>query len=312
MKDLLIGAADLYDWSKIKVWATSARKSGFTGDIVLLTYRVSGDVVPNAEKLGIDVYQIDYDAFGGAITHNANGRDTQAHQMRFFHMWQYLASDDRYKEYRHIISTDVRDVWFQNNPSIWLTDLDKAQQKITGSDSLPIPLVASSEGLLYKDEPWGADNMQNGFGPIVWNVAQHWQIFNVGVLAGPSQRMMGLFLTLYNMTVGRYIPSDQSAYNILVKETMESMFYKTTHEDSWACQCGTMLDPSKKELWSNALNKLPHVKTDIYGDPSNGGQSTSAEPIISVCGDNRRSKFAIVHQWDRVPQLKLYVESLYA
>lgn len=281
MKDLLIGGADLYDWSKIKVWATSARQSGFTGDIVLLTYRVSDDVVPNAEKLGIEVYQINHDPFGRAISHNAGGRDTQAHQMRFFHMWQFLSTNDTWKNYRCVITTDVRDVLFQKNPSEWLTD---------NSDMFMNNIVASSEGIQFKNELWNADNFINGFGPLVYDIAKEWTVYNVGVLAGNSYEMMGLCLILYNLTVGRYIPSDQSAYAILINSIMKNNVYLTDHSVNWAAQCGVMLDPEKVQYKPYITDPIPLIENGVvYSMPS-------------------KRPFTIVHQYDRVPELKLLYE----
>lgn len=277
--DLLIGAADLYDWSKIRVWAQSARDSGFTGEIALLTYRINADVLENAKKLNVDVYKIEHDPFGVVIDHNIRGRDTQSHQMRFFHAWQLLVTDDYWKKFRYVISTDVRDVYFQRNPSEWLRRHEDELSVYTGKS-----LVASSEGIRYKNESWGADNMLNGFGPLVYDVAKEWTIHNVGVVAGLSEQVMGLFLTLYNMTHQRYIPSDQSAYNILVNQTMQTNFLTTTHADDWACQCGTMMDHTKQHLQKVADDPLPGL---------NG---------YEVCNINN-TPFTIVHQYDRNPSI---------
>lgn len=286
--DLLIGAADLYDWSKIRVWAQSVRDSGFDGTIALLTYRVGADVVENASKFGVDLYQIDHDPFGRPIEHNTRGRDTQAHQMRFFHAWQLLATDDYWKQFRYVISTDVRDVYFQRNPSAWLREKENYLSVFTGKN-----LVASSEGITYGKEAWGADNMLNGFGPLVYDVAKNWTIYNVGVVAGLSEQMMGLFLTLYNMTHQRYIPSDQSAYNILVNQTMAHNFMTTNHNDDWACQVGTVADPTKPHLLNTADDPLPKIQSNM---------------VI-----NERGKpFTIVHQYDRNPTiLRDIVEAKY-
>jgi hypothetical protein len=285
--DLLIGAADLYDWSKIKVWARSARDSGFDGEIALLTYRVAPDVVENAKNYGVDIYQIDHDPFGRPIDHNAKGRDTQAHQMRFFHAWQLLTTDDYWKKFRYVITTDVRDVYFQKNPSAWLRDRNELSV-FTGHS-----LVASSEGIRYKNESWGADNMLNGFGPLVYETAKEWTIYNVGVVAGLSEQMMGLFITLYNMTHQRYIPSDQSAYNILVNQTMKGNFLPTTHDDDWACQCGTVADPSKPHLWNVLDEPRPKIQSNM---------------VINEEG----VPFTIIHQYDRNPTiLRDIVEAKY-
>jgi hypothetical protein len=286
--DLLIGAADLYNWSKVKVWAQSARDSGFTGEIALLTYRVDPDVVENAKQYGVDVYQIDHDPFGRPIDHNTRGRDTQAHQMRFFHAWQLLHTDNYWEKFRHVIITDVRDVYFQRNPSQWLRSKENYLSVFTGTS-----MIASSEGIRYKNEAWGADNMLNGFGPLVFEAAKEWTIYNVGVVAGVSHQMMGLFLTLYNMTHQRYIPSDQSAYNILVNETMSSNFVTTTHADDWACQCGTVADPTKSHL----IDKLDDPRPKIQGGV-----------LINEAG----TPYTIIHQYDRNPTiLRDIVEAKY-
>jgi hypothetical protein len=288
-KDLLIGAADLYGWDQIKVWARSIKESGFTGDVILLAYRIQPDVIENCEKLGIEVYQIGHDSFGQAILHNSRGRDTQAHQMRFFHAWQFLNEGNNWENYTHVMITDVRDVWFQKNPQEWLTPkygVSRLDHSFTAQS-----FIASSEGIKYGDEPWGADNMLNGFGPIVLETAKDWTIYNVGVVVGKSRDMMGLFLTLYNMTVGRYIPSDQSAYNILVNETMPRNFLKTQHSDGWACQCGTVLDPEKAHYVPYLVDTQPRVVNGV---------------VLSMPYEK---PFHIVHQWDRVPEIKQIVES---
>jgi len=289
-KDLLIGAADLYDWSKINNWARSARESGFTGDIALLTYRVSENVPLRAKELSIDVYQIDHDPYGQAISHNTQGRNTQSHQMRFFHAWQLLWTDELYKNYNHVIMTDVRDVIFQKNPSEFFILGNKTPilNNLTG-----YRFVASSEAIQYKNEPWGADNMMNGFGPLVWEMAKEWKIYNVGVVAGISRNMMGLFLNLYTMTVGRYIPSDQSAYNILVNLTNADQFYQTGHSDNWAAQLGTTLDPQKSHYDSLLVEVKPMVRDGLVYN-------------------QRGQLFHIVHQWDRVPGLNETINQRYS
>jgi hypothetical protein len=282
-KDLLMGAADLYDWSKIKVWANSIRESGFDGDVVLLAYRIGNDVVEQCAKLNIDVYQMEHDAFGGPIKHNDKGRDTQSHQLRFFHAWQFLATDDNWKNYRNVLMTDVRDVYFQKNPFEFLDgwSQNSVVQALT-------EIVASSEGIKYKDEPWGNDNMLQGFGPLVQSQAEEWTIYNVGVVAGSSQDIMGLCLTIYSMTTGRYIPSDQSAYNILVNQS-PIKFNRFGHGNYWACQCGTTLDPTKSHY------VLVEQKPKVVGDK-----------VLNYFDQ----EFLIVHQYDRVPELQ-FIEKKY-
>jgi hypothetical protein len=284
MKDLIIGAVDLYSWDKINAWAISIRESGFAGDVVLLAYRVSDTVIENAKKLNITVYKIEHDSFGNAINHTAGGRDTQCHQLRFFHAWQLLSQGD--EQYNNVIMTDVRDVIFQSNPSTYLSRYQQLNIK---------PLIlASSEGITFGNEPWNTDNLIRGFGPFLQQASLNWPVYNVGVLAGNAQLMKNLFLSIYQMTYNRYIPSDQSAYNVLLQEgLMVNRFLPTTHRNAWACQCGTMLDPEKAHYQPVLMDPAPIIR--------DGRVYNYADDL-----------FTIVHQWDRVPELKSAIERRYA
>ena len=104
--------------------------------------------------------------------------------------------------------------------------------------------------------------------------------------------MMGLFLTLYNMTHQRYIPSDQSAYNILVNDTVPQNFLRTSHGDDWACQCGTVADPTKPHLWPLLDDPAPIVNNTEVVNASN-------------------VPYTIIHQYDRVPEINKIIEAKY-
>lgn len=283
MSNLLIGGSDLYDWSQVKTWVRSARDSGHDGDIAIIVYRMGNpeEYVREAQKYGVDLYQIDTDQYGRPINHNDRNRDTQSHQMRFFHMWQFL--QEEWKNYDWVVTTDIRDVYFQKNPFDFLAHF---------YPKLGTRILASSEGITYGNEQWGLNNMLNGFGPIVTHYAKEWQIYNVGVMAGRSEQMKNMFWKIYNLTVGRYIPSDQSAYNVLVNMTDENRFLKLDHDFGWACQCGTTLDPEKSHYFDKLESKRPQIQEgkacNSYGDP-----------------------YVIVHQYDRVPELKRNIGALY-
>jgi len=280
MRDLLIGAADLYNWDKVKIWVQSARQSGFSGDIVLLGYRLTKDVATNAKQYGVDVYEIDYDSFGNPIVHEGSGIPTQCHQLRFFHAWQFLL--ENHTKYNNVIITDVRDVVFQKNPSEYLLSVLTDEQ----------PILISSEGILFKDEPWNLQNLIKGFGPIIAEQLRDKVAHNVGVLAGKSLAMKNLFLSLYSNTVGRYVPSDQSSFNILLYEGLLTSYISSNHNDSWACQCGVTLDPEKPYYIPLLLEPQSVIKDGLVYN-------------------HKGELFHIVHQWDRIPQLKSYIQGKY-
>jgi len=189
MNDLLFGASDLYTWDKIKPWAQSIRDSGFDGEVVLLVYRADMDMfAKEAAKLDIQIMHTDSDNHGRPIDHNAGGRDTQCHQMRFFHLWQFLSADTM-DMYDRVITTDVRDVIFQRNPSEWLDDHMTTRWQV----------VAPSEGILYKNEHWNKDNMLQGFGPYVLEYAKNHTVYNVGTIAAGAEAMRDLALLIFSM-----------------------------------------------------------------------------------------------------------------
>ncbi len=280
MRDLLIGAADLYGWDKIRIWAKSARESGFSGDIVLLGYRLAPSVLEHAREYDIDVYQIDYDSFANPIVHEGSGIPTQCHQLRFFHAWQFLV--ENHANYDNVIITDVRDVVFQTNPSDYL-------KTVLTND---VPYVVSSEGITFANEPWNYNNLVLGFGAIIAEQLRGEIAHNVGILAGKSYAMKNLFLSLYSNTFGRFIPSDQSSFNILLHQGLLTSCVKTNHNDNWACQCGVVLDPEKSRYIPFLLEPQPVIKDGLVYN-------------------HKGELFHIVHQWDRVPELKSIVEKRY-
>jgi hypothetical protein len=80
---------------------------------------------------------------------------------------------------------------------------------------------------------------------------------------------------------------DQAALNILLSlEPYKSITKFNTHEDDWACQCGTTVDPNKIDVFrGNFLVKTEPVWRDndsVY--------------------NNKDDKYVLVHQYNRVPE----------
>lgn len=287
MKDLLFGAADNYTWSQIKPWAKSIRDSGFDGDVLLLVYRGNlEEIALEASEFDISVFTTKHDMWGKPIDHNARGRDTQSHQMRFWHLFEYL-DDEEVERYRYIICTDVRDVIFQRNPSEFL------RRRMVDFRSSRV-IIAPSEGLRYCDEPWGADNLRNGFGPHMSKRAENYEIFNVGTIAGSAKAIRDLAFILYTMGESRFIPNDQSGFNLLVNGNLLNVD-RVSHDEGWACQCGVMADPEKIEVFRpHLLAPEPTFDDDGYAFTSTG------------------EKYYLLHQWDRVPSISGKIETRYA
>jgi hypothetical protein len=278
MKDLIVGCATNYDWSKLKYWVNSINRSGFDGDKVLILMNCDKDTVKKISDSGFSIIAFNQDA-NGNLSYNSN---MMVHVERFFHIYQLL----RDNEYRYVITTDVKDVVFQRNPSKWL------------EENLPEgveDLVFSSESMKYKDEPWGNQNLLETFGPQIYEDFKNHTIFNVGVLAGHGYAMKDLMMNIFASCMHRPIKiCDQSTFNFLISQhpyLSTSMYTKS--EDGWACQLGTTADPSKLEQFRPFLLE-PSPKME-------GDKVLTSEGI----------EYTIVHQYDRVPEWKKVIEAKY-
>jgi hypothetical protein len=277
MKDLIIGCSTNYDWSKLKYWINSINKSGFEGDKVMILMNCDKETVQKVVDAGFGVIGFNKDENG-----NLNYSSSMpVHTERFLHIYNYLKD----KDYRYVITTDVKDVVFQKNPIEFLE-----------AECISKNLVFASESILYKDEPWGDQNLKETFGPFIYEQFKNNEIFNVGVLAGHGYAIRDLALNIFVACLNRPIPiCDQSTFNFMISQNpYTSLSRYCFSEDGWAAQLGTTGDPSKASQFDPVLlEPKPKFKGDIV--------TTS-----------KGKEFYIVHQYDRIPELKKLIEEKFA
>jgi hypothetical protein len=285
LTDILIGAADLLSMDQIRPWVKSARASGFEGDIYLICYRIGDDIRLEAPKYGVELYEVEHTPYGTPIQHSAPGTPTQAHNMRFYHAWELLTRLGA-ENYDFVIMTDARDVYFKRNPSAYL------RYQLASSE---YDFIAPYESIQFAQEEWNANNIIQGFGQVHWEVAaKNWGVYNVGTIAGRAQAMRDLFQTIFAMTEGRYYPSDQSSWNVLVHGLLADRMFIARERDAWAAQCGTTLDPTKAYLWERLTEARPRI--------------VGPERVVV---NSLHQDFVMVHQWDRCPELKDFINERY-
>lgn len=283
-KDLVIGSITGYDFSKIEPWVNSLDRSGFSGTKAMLCYNVDFDTVSQLIQRNYTVF-----AFAKDETHRRfyykDGFSIVVE--RFLHLWHFLK---KYKgEYRYIITTDVKDVIFQTNPSVWLEQNIKDKK-----------INVACESIKYKDEAWGKNNMTKSFGTTLYDHVKDNLIYNCGTLSGEFDTMLDLFLNIYmvcnstaHVTEGGGGP-DQAALNILLgMEPYKSITNFAMSEDGWAAQLGTT-GPQVKVIYENYLVEKSPVFIDDIVYTSDG-----------------KKPFALVHQYDRVPELKIKLDRKY-
>jgi hypothetical protein len=283
MKDIVVGCITGYTFDKIKPWVNSLDRSGFDGVKAMICYNVDYETVEELVKRNYTVL-----AFGK----NDNLKRFEYKENfsivveRFLHLWYLLKKFEG--QYRYIISTDVKDVIFQSNPSEWMEkNMDEAQINV------------ACESIRYKDEDWGNHNLFKAFGPLVHDHVKDRVICNAGTVSGKFDTMLDFFLNVYllcngtsHFTEGGGGP-DQAAVNVLLNmKPYRDITRFTASEEGWAAQLGTT---------------GPHI-VGKYAD-----KLVEKTPILvdNVVCTSDGTPFVMVHQYDRVPEWKEIIEKKY-
>lgn len=286
-KDLIIGGASNYTYDQVKYWINSIQRSGFSGDIVLaVTNMKNADLEKIAEK-GVQILAYGQKDSEGNYVSNSN---MPPHVERFFHIWNFLT---QCRAYRYVITTDVRDVVFQKNPSTYLENSMNMHS-----------LIAAGEGLKYQDEPWGNNNYMQAFGPFFHNQMKDNEIFNVGVIAGEHYKVKDLLLLIMQLSVNRPISIvDQAVYNFILRLNSfynETLF--TGNDSEWAVNLGTTL--SAIQSGAGDIGQRNDMTSQIlYSTKYLAKQPIIDNDVIGNC--------VIVHQYDRVAGLAEKIRAKY-
>jgi hypothetical protein len=104
--------------------------------------------------------------------------------------------------YDKVLITDIRDVYFNNNPF----------------DSLPlISILATSEEIIYENEEWNKNHVHYNLGLIGLETLLDKPVYNVGVFGGGYELVKEICADIYLMSVGKYKVADQTSYNYLIQ-----------------------------------------------------------------------------------------------
>ena len=187
-------------------------------------------------------------------------------------------------EYRFVVTTDVKDVYFQLDP------FDYIEKSMPPGSTTK--LIIASEGLRYKDEPWGDENLKQAYGSYVYEEFKNNTIYNVGTFGGVSEYVKDMVFNIFTNAINRPIPiCDQAVFNVLIgTQPFKDICYPC---DDWACEAGTVADPTKIDKFRPNL--------------------LCYEPVFEdgIVYTQNKSIFPIVHQYDRVPEWKNYYMEKY-
>lgn len=208
------------------------------------------------------------------------------HVLRFLSIYEYLRHN--WQEFEYVITTDVKDVYFQTNPFKWMDYHNVGVRNMH-------QIVAGSECLKYKDEAWGNENLMQTYGPYIHDIFKDKEIYNVGVLGGSSEYIKDLVFNIFSNATNRPIPIvDQAVFNVLINtQPYKDVVLRATQASGWACQAGTVADPTKMDGFRPNL-------TEAEPEFRNG--------LVNTC---KGTPFCIVHQYDRVPEWKKFIQEKY-
>jgi hypothetical protein len=257
MKDLLISAIANYLPEKIKIYVESLNDSGFNGDKIMICYNIPNETIEYLTTNG-------WECYGAELTGHP-------HMKRLIDMWYFLDTTDR--QWNHIITTDVRDIFWQTNPSDWL-DIN-----------LKTEIIVASECIKNEDEPWAHKNIHEGFGPIFWDSIKQNIVANVGVIAGKHQSVKDLLQLVWMVSQSgdtRHF-TDQSALNLIVNNVL--LKDKIEINSDFALQVDTLRKDARFEKRTYSIQN---------------------EIVM-----NGNTQYVLVHQYDRNEELKKLIENKY-
>lgn len=269
MNDLIIGVFSNYTYDDISIWINSVNNCGFAGDKVLIGIECyDNDLIQKIRQNNITFIN------ANSISAFKPGSTKEQHNVicteRFFHLFKYLQN----KNYRYVITTDVRDVCFQKNP------VEFIEKNINDKK-----ILFSSESIIYRDEFWGNDNLLHTFNHSIYQLLRNNEIFNVGVIAGYKKNVSDLCKMIYTISI--HNPKtvvDQSIFNFLISnEPFKSTSLYCKSNSKWTAQLGTI---GNLKLEDKLL-----------------------EPPLNI---SNVKDFYIIHQYDRVPEINKYIKDNYA
>ena len=262
-KNLIIGGFTNYGINQLKPWVLSAKEvADENTDVVLVYGKTSQKTLDWLQEQGVLLWPM------------ISVQNVPIHVLRFLSIYEMLRL--KYMEYDYVVTTDVKDVYFQADPFKFLNSRK---------------LVIASEALKYKDEPWGNENLMQAYGPYVYEHFKDNEIFNVGTFGGKSEYVKDMVFNIFTNAINRPIPiCDQAVFNVLINtQPFKGVVTKTMQ---WAAELGTIMDPSKINSFRPNL---------LYPEP------TFEDGVVKLDG----TPYPIVHQYDRVPQIKKFIDEKY-
>jgi hypothetical protein len=262
MTDLVLSVVKDRRWCDIDCYALSLAQSGYQGEKVMFVDNVPPDGIANLAALGFQVIPF--------VTPQS---DAHFQTYRFFPATDFLRKQK--DKYRFVFWTDVCDLVFQTDPTVWL-------EQNMGSARL----IHAKEGRLIKNSGINDIWVQKIVSPEVHARVREEEVLCSGTIQGDSEMMLKLMerMCLESIGISGMQGIDQGLFNHVARTSPFKEVSRTPEmSEGFISTCGMFLSAGEENA--------PHVWTvePPYFDRETG---------LVMTGD-RSKPFAIAHGYNR-------------
>jgi hypothetical protein len=216
---------------------------------------------------------------------------------------EFLEIANKHPEIDYWCQVDVRDSYFQWDPGEWILSKIKDYS-----------IIASGEGVTHWNEDWNGGGLQYYFGDNFWNRLKDKEALCAGVWAAHKSKWNNICSDIIEYSIyskdpfGNY---DQQLFNILIYEKYFKDTLIASLDQDFAVNLGCAYAlPNFNPKWSNGN------KCERYGYARENRELSEFKDAllydqIIITNDHKKiiknsyeKPFSIVHQYDRIPQLK--------
>ncbi|MDM5316175.1 hypothetical protein QUF49_09235 [Fictibacillus sp. b24] len=194
-KNLILAVVTDYDWDKMGVFFLSLEQTGYTGEVTLFIENINQETQEMIKKLNIAVNLIPIQRVGLEYIFAIN-------DYRYYLYYKFMVENE--SNYKDVLLTDIRDVFFQSDPfkEDWKRD----------------SITVAKECCEISKEIYNTRWILTKFGYHIYNSLQNKTILCSGTTYGPSKQIIK-YLKEMNAALfynGYFSLSDQAVHNYIV------------------------------------------------------------------------------------------------
>lgn len=274
-----------YGWPELQAYAVSLDRCGFEGERMLFVEGITDEAREKLTELYFTL--IDFESPANIRDMMCSAKSPEAwmrfNRFRYKPVVDYLEA--HLADYRNVLWVDVRDLYFQTDPAVWMT----------ANLSLPYRrIICAGEGCYIKDQPhntaWCMATSPTDFGWL-----KEREVICSGTIAGDAEAMLLALKTHWELTnhIEDIRAGEQGIFNYLMRQQpFADMHWIPRSCDAWAAT---------------------GFPTKIYYPMAYSSDDAPryAEDMVVYAPDSG-DPYCIVHQYDRDGDWKRRVEEIMA